>query len=1019
MFKPVTSQPKFPLIEEDLLRSWKTHHIFQKSIEKHGSSPKYVLFDEPISASQVPTINHLDELAFKDVFVRYKSMRGYHTIRRIGWHAHGLPVELIAEKHLGFTNKAQVEGYSIDRFNELCRKLAFDHAQVWERLVERSGSWVDIREPYDSSSSEYIESVWWALKSLWDEGLLYQKEKFVHYCPHCGTPISDHIAGLGLAQAATRGAFVRFPLVEDPGTSLLVWAASPWTLPGNVAIAANPDVEYVIVERDLSDSEVDTNQRMEKLILAKVLVEVVFQGEPVRVYETFKGAKLKGLHYKPLFTFLLPDKPSYFVILDDLVLENGTGLRHVAPFSGEEDMRSASEFNLPVLPVISTGGIFASEIRPWRGQFVQQAEPLIIQDLQARGLVYRIEMYVHNEPYCFYCGNPLLNLSCRALYLRLAQYRDQLFASNQGIKWHPESSSKGPAGWLAGSTDWLIGIDRYWGTPLPIWECGVCHHQRVIGSVEELGQLAGRDLGRLDLHRPTVDEIQFPCPECNHSMKRLPEVVDAWFDAGCAPFAQMHYPFEGQDTFQPQFPIDLTVMLGGKSDLGFASLSAVSAMLFEKLIIKDILCLESLQEVKLRALSKPHAEAFNPLSVLNEYGADAMRWYFYINHRVVEENEQKDLSLDEPGENIQNFVSTLWNVYEYLVTHAIQDQWTPLPSLQSLSLSGDRATKDNSLDCWLRSRLHSLSSSVTDALENYNLNGAAQLIQDFVVDDLSGWYLRHAMGDSGSGTYHTEKSAFYATLYDTLVTLSKLLAPFTPFITEELYMNLVLTKDPDAPPSVHLNDWPIPDQTHIDNACLGDMALIKTLAILGQAARQQAAVKPHQPLSEITFSVLNREEAHILTQFSWLLTDELNVKCVNVKIAGEKASAGEAPGAGGSEKAGLVITSKGPYSAILKTELTEALVQEGLVREFVRRVQDFRAKTDLDTGELIRLSVSATPGLMRAIETHREFIMKETMANEIQQISLPVNQKSGESMRGLFTIATFDGERVTFGLEKM
>ena len=528
MFKAVSPHLEITLQEEEVLRFWKRNRIFEKSGQQRLGQPEFVFYEGPPTANGKPGVHHGLTRAFKDIFPRYKAMRGYHVIRRGGWDTHGLPVEISVEKQLGFTNKSQIEAYGIARFNALCRKSAFDYIQDWERFTDRLGFWVDLQEAYVTFTNDYIESVWWILKSFWDKGLLYQGYKVVPYCPRCGTPLSDHEVAQGYRDAVDPSVFVRLPLVDDPGTSLLIWTTTPWTLPGNVAVAAHPEIDYVKVERHLADGGT------ERLILAEALVDQVFPDEAIKILERFKGKKLKGARYQPLFTFVIPEKPAYFVLLGDFVTtKDGSGLVHIAPAFGAEDLQVALEDDLPILMTVTEEGTFTPEVRPWSGKFVKNADPLIIQDLHARGLLLRADQITHTYPFCWRCDTPLLYYARGTWYIRTSQYKDRMVALNQEINWVPEHIKDGRFGnWLENNIDWALGRERYWGTPLPVWECQDCHHQQAIGSVAELSEKAGRDLSSLDLHRPSIDEIHWPCPECNGSMQRVIELIDVWFELG-------------------------------------------------------------------------------------------------------------------------------------------------------------------------------------------------------------------------------------------------------------------------------------------------------------------------------------------------------------------------------------------------------------------------------------------------------------------------------------------------------
>ncbi len=1067
MFKQVSSKFNINLIEEDAQRYWKLHRIFEKTELQRRGGPEYVFYEGPPTANGRPGVHHVLARVFKDLFPRYKTMCGFHISRRGGWDTHGLPVELEVEKRLGFTRKSQIEEYGIAEFNALCRQSAFDYITEWEKLTERIAYWVNLETAYVTYANEYIESIWWILKNFWDRGLLYQGYKVVPYCPRCGTPLSDHEVALGYEQAEDPSVFVRLPLVEDSGTSLLIWTTTPWTLPGNVAVAAHPDVDYVIVERDVPEGGT------ERLIVALPLLDKVFGDEQarqqanLRVHETFKGKKLKGLRYQPLFTFLTPDKPAYYVVLGDFVTtEDGTGLVHMAPAFGAEDMQAALEFDLPVLMTVAEDGTFIPEVRPWRGRFVKDADPLIIQDLEGRGLLYRSERYTHTYPFCWRCATPLLYYARGAWYLRTTQFKERLVELNQQINWYPEHIRSGRFGnWLENNVDWTLGRERYWGTPLPIWECPDCHQQVCVSSRAELSELAGRDLADLDLHRPYVDQVQLPCPECRRPMQRIPELLDVWFDSGAMPVAQWHYPFENKKEFEEQHPADFICEAVDQTRGWFYSLHAISTLLFDSECFRNVVCLGLILDVQGQKMSKSRGNIVNPWDVIHEHGADALRWYLYT---VSPPGQERRFSIDLVGEVVRNFTLTLWNVYAFFVTYANLDGWRPEAALEA----GEPAYSP--LDRWLRSELHTLVCEVTKAFEQYDVTGATRPIQGF-VDILSKWYLRRSRRRFWKSEADADKLAAYATLYEALVTLSKLLAPSMPMLAEELYQNLVISGTAaggevrlDLAESVHLSAWPKYDPAVIDETLNREMRLVMKLASLGHAVRNQAAIKVRQPLAQAAFSVSNRDEARVLEKYTDLLMDELNVKQVRVlgsvgevvsytlkplpKQLGQKYKAqfpkiAEAiqhlPAEGAAQQllagksiqvdvdgvlldiqpdevdvhaeaqSGLVVNSEGAYLAALSTELTPELISEGLAREFVRRVQDFRKQSGLEIADRIHLYTQSSPRLSQALRIHRDYIMGETLATQMQEGGYATSQA------GMSTGLEFDNESVEVTLIKV
>lgn len=1049
MFKPVSPRFNVTLSEEEVLRFWKQKDIFHQTMKAREGGPEYVFFEGPPTANGKPGVHHVLARAFKDIFPRYKTMQGYHVSRRGGWDTHGLPVEIEVEKKLGFTNKQQIEDYGIEKFNKLCRESAFTYIQEWEKMTDRIAYWVDLDTAYITYKNEYIESVWWILKNFWEKDLLYQGYKVVPYCPRCGTPLSDHEVALGYKEVKDPSVFVRMPLVDEPGTSLLVWTTTPWTLPANVAVATGAEVDYVKIERDLPEGG------KERLILAESLLDKVFGDEAVTVLEHYKGKQLKGRRYSPLYTFMPVDKPAHFVINGNFVTtEDGSGLVHIAPAFGEDDMAVSLENDLPILNTVAEDGTFISDVKPWAGMFVKDADPLIIKDLEERGLLFRMEKHLHTYPFCWRCGTPLLYYARPTWYIRTSKYKDRLVALNNGINWYPEHIKNGRFGnWLANNIDWALGRERYWGTPLPVWECEDCHSQVCVGSVKELSERAGKDYSDSDLHRPYVDAITFKCEECGGKMHRVPELIDVWFDSGSMPISQWHYPFENQEKFQNQFPADYICEAVDQTRGWFYSLHAISTLLFDKACYKNVICLGLILDGNGQKMSKSRGNVVSPWEVIEKNGADAMRWYLYT---ASPPGQERRFSSDLVGEVLRNFTLTLWNTYSFFVTYANLDGWTPDPNAK---------LEYSPLDRWLRSSLHALIRDVTNALENYDVLGATRPIESF-VDILSNWYLRRSRRRFWKGDSDADKQAAYATLYEALVALSKLFAPTMPFMAETLYQNLVRSTDPNAEESVHLSAWPKYDASVIDEQLNREMALVMRMTSLGHAARNKANRKVRQPLAEVAFAVANREEGRVLLEHADLMEEELNVKEVRLlNAAGEAVSyalnplpkqLGQKYGALYPElrkavlalnveetavkllagdsiqvsvngqsydllpeevevrvqaKSGYSVAAEGAYLAALVTDLTPELIQEGLAREFVRRVQDLRKSADFEIADRIVLYYTATPGLLEAIQANQEYIMNETLAVELHP---------GENPTGLPTVEDeFDHEKVTVAIEKV
>ncbi len=1048
MFKTVSPRLNVTIMEEAMLRFWRNNDVFKKSMTQRKDGPKYVFFEGPPTANGKPGVHHVLARAFKDMFPRYKSMRGFFVDRRGGWDTHGLPVEIEVEKRLGFTNKSQIDAYGIEKFNALCRESAFERIQDWEKLTDRIAYWLDLDRAYVTYKNEYIESVWWLLKSIWDKGLLYQGFKVVPYCPRCGTPLSDHEVAQGYAQAEDPSLFVRMPLVDEPKTSLLVWTTTPWTLPGNVAVAVHPNVEYATVSYGEGVNE-------ERLILAKALIPKIFGEKRVEVLKTFKGKHLKNKRYHPLFTFLPAEKPAHYIVLADFVTtEDGTGLVHIAPAFGADDMQIALDNDLPILMTINDEGRFKSDVRPWAGQFVKDADPLIVQDLKDRGLMFQIGTYTHTYPFCWRCDTPLLYCARPTWFIRTSEVKDRLVALNQEINWYPEHIKNGRFGnWLENNIDWALGRDRYWGTPLPIWECQECHHQLCMGSIAELSELFGSDLSKADLHRPYIDKVIFMCPECKRgNMVRVRELIDVWFDSGSMPIAQWHYPFENVDEFKEQFPADYICEAVDQTRGWFYSLLAISTLVFDRISYKNVICLGLILDAEGHKMSKSKGNVVDPWDILNVHGADAFRWYLYTSSPPA--NERR-FSSELVGEVVRSFTLTLWNTYSFFVTYANLDKW---------SSDSNILPKFSLLDKWLLSALNTLIRDVTIAYENYDVLGATRPIEQF-VGQLSNWYLRRSRRRFWKSESDADKAAAYSTLYTALTSLSKLLAPTMPFMAEELHQNLVRSVEGNEPLSVHLADWPEFDATLIDEQLNSDMNAVMKLASLGHAARNKANVKVRQPLAEATFSVGTADEQDVVKTYQDLLIDELNVKSVRVlgstseavtfsvnplpKQLGQKYKAaypkvrqaildlpadeaarklldGESinvevdgkeylvlPGeveVHANAKAGFAVASDGAYLAALVTDMSQELIDEGLAREFVRRVQALRKDSELEISDRIRLYFSASAGLATAVKVFEDYIKAETLCVELLQKPAPKHWPAAKD--------EFDQETLKISLQK-
>ncbi len=1054
MFKPVSPSLDVIKMEEGVLDFWQKQDIFHQSGEQREGQPEYVFYEGPPTANGRPGVHHVLARAFKDIFPRYKTMQGFHVSRRGGWDTQGLPVEIEIEKKLGLSGKQQIEAYGVDKFNAMCRESAFEYIQEWEKLTSRIGFWVDLETAYVTYKNEYIESIWWVLKNFWEKDLLFEGYKVLPYCPRCGTPLSDHEVAQGYADAEDPSVYVRMKLVDQPDTSLLVWTTTPWTLPANVAVSANAAVDYVLIERSETHKHGDHEHTLtEKLILAEALLEKVFGEEEVKVLKKMKGTDLAGMKYEPLFSFVEPDKDAWYVVLGDHVTtEDGTGLVHTAPAFGAEDMNMATEHDLPVVMTINDDGEFIDAVKPWAGVFVKDADPGITENLKERGLLFRSGTIVHTYPFCWRCKTPLLYSARPTWYIRTTSKKERMVELNEKINWYPEHIKKGRFGnWLENNIDWALGRNRYWGTPLPVWVCESCGYKDAVGSVEELSKRSGQDLSELDLHRPYVDDIHFACEKCGGQMTRVEEVIDCWADSGSMPYAQWHYPFENVDMFKQQYPADFICEAVDQTRGWFYTLHALSTLLFDQECFKNVICLGLILDGDGYKMSKTRGNIVSPWEVLEKGGADAMRWYLYT---ASPPGQSRRFSTDLVTEVVRSFTLTLWNTYSFFVTYANLDGWKPDASVQP---------DYSPLDQWLRSRLHTLLRDVTNALENYDVLGATRPIEGF-VNDLSNWYLRRSRRRFWKSESDNDKYAAYATLYEALLILSKMLAPTMPFVAEELYQNLQRSVTEDSPLSVHMADWPEVDTNAIDENLNNEMALTMKLASLGHAARNSAAVKVRQPLAEAAFAVVG-SESDTVEKYADVLMEELNVKNVRVLSGSQEAAAyslnpypmqlgqrfkglfpkvrkailaldtestaqaflagdavdvtvdGESFAIQPDEvevrmqaKEGLVVATEGAYLAALDTVLTPELEQEGLVREMLRRVQDLRKTADLAISDRIDVVYQASGKLSAAMKAHADKIMSEVLAVSLTESDVPEDWAQVSE--------NFGGEEITVGLKK-
>jgi isoleucyl-tRNA synthetase len=1032
MFKAVSPKVDIQKLEKEQLDHWRVHRVLQRSMDERKGGPAYVTYEGPPTVNGTPGVHHVLARAFKDVFPRYKTMRGYYALRKGGWDTHGLPVEIAIEKELGFTHKRQIEEYGIAEFNEKCRTSVLRNIGAWERFTERMAYWTDLDSAYVTFTNDYMESIWWILRQFWDKGLLYKGLKVVPYCARCGTPLSSHEVALGYKEVRDPSIYVRFPLRDKPGVYFLVWTTTPWTLPANVALAVGEDVDYVQVEGPAADGE-----GSEQLILAEArLTHALKDADKYRVVRRMKGRDLLKQHYRPLYTFLPVDQDYAYVVPGDFVsTDDGTGIVHIAPAFGVDDMAVGRQHNLPVLQTVNAEGAFIDAVTEWRGVWVKDADPEITRDLRRRGLLYKSESYEHTYPFCWRCGTPLLYFARDAWFIRTTEYRDRMIAANQTINWVPGHVRDGRFGnWLSELKDWALGRERYWGTTLPIWVDDTTGEMLCVGSVAELSALAGRDLTGLDLHRPYVDEITFPNPSGKGgTMRRVPEVIDVWFDSGAMPVAQWGYPaHDDAGMFAAQYPADYICEAVDQTRGWFYTLHAISTMLFEQATFRNVICLGLILDEKGEKMSKSKGNVVDPWDVMNTHGADAFRWYLFTSGPA---GEPRRFSKELVGKVVSGFWLTLWNTYSFFVTYANLDGWSPNSPQPPVA-------ERDPLDRWVLAELHQLVGEVTAAYDAYDAPGATRPVQQF-VDNLSNWYLRLSRRRFWKSESDADKAAAYATLYECLVTVSKLIAPSMPFVSDAIFRNLVSGTDSKAPISVHLSLFPEADASLIDRALIDEMRLAQRLVSLGRAARESVAIGVRQPLASALFSVRGPAEAEAVQRLRELIESELNVKRLEVltdaggvveyrlnplpsvlgkkfgkdfprvqkalregaqdavrayaeallrgetiRVAFDDAAFEVTPAeceVRRTAREGFALAEDAGYVAALDTRLDEALILEGLAREVVRRVQNLRRDAGFNLSDRIEIRYQASERLAKAIAAFGSSIQAETLADRLEQ----------------------------------
>jgi isoleucyl-tRNA synthetase len=978
--------------------------VFHESIRRRAGAPTWVFYEGPPTANGLPASHHVLSRVFKDVFPRYRTMRGHRVDRKAGWDCHGLPVELQIERELGLTNKHEIEAYGVEKFNKRCRESVLEYIDEWNTFTERIGFWVDTDDAYFTLSNDYIESVWWSLKQVFDKGLLYEGYKVVPYCPRCGTALSSHEVALGYRDVLDPSVYVRFPVRGEDGVSLLGWTTTPWTLLSNAALAVHPDVTYARAK--LGD---------ETLIVAEPLAERVL-GEAAQIEARMKGSELSGTAYEPPFPYISDYGPRGHTVLeaDFVTTEDGTGIVHTAIAFGEDDFRLGERYGLTVQNPVRPDGTFDERIEPFAGRFVKDADPDIIEALEKSGRLFRAEQYQHAYPHCWRCDTPLLYYAKQSWYVRTTDYRDELLANNASIDWHPEHIKEGRMGdWLRGNVDWALSRERYWGTPLPIWRCDA-GHLTAVGSIADIRAHGGDPPA--DLHKPFIDDVFLDCPHCDGRARRVPEVIDVWWDSGCMPFAQWHAPHENEEQFDGHFPAQYICEALDQTRGWFYSLLAISTMLFGRSSYETCLCLGLMVDPEGQKMSKSRGNIVDPWDVLNSHGADAFRWYFFTSKQPWDGYR---FSIDTVGESVRQFMLTLWNTYAFYVQYA------------NLPLADDATTELTDLDRWIRSRLAATVERATERMESYDTTFAGRAIGEF-VDDLSNWYVRSTRRRFWRG----DDRAAFETLHEALVTVAKLVAPLTPFVADEIYDNLDGTEH-----SVHLCDWPEPGER--DQELEWQMEVARDAVELGRKARAEGGVNLRQPLREVVIVAGDRERG-ALERFATLVRDELNVK--ELRFVGQAAELGrwelkpnyralgprfgkrmpqvaEAVAALDASAAsanlrnggtvGVVVDGEefplsaddlqlvlqplegyqveraGTHAVALNLEQDEELVKEGLARDCVRVIQNVRKDSGLNVEDRILLDLGGDSDLLDAVCAHEDYVAGEVLAVQITYDGAP------------------------------
>ncbi|MFQ9909939.1 MAG: isoleucine--tRNA ligase [Acutalibacter sp.] len=1033
MYKEVSPNLNFVEREQETEKFWEENHIFEKSMEERQGDNAYVFYDGPPTANGKPHIGHLQTRAFKDLFPRFHTMKGEMVPRKAGWDTHGLPVELEVEKLLHINGKEQIEAYGIAPFIEKCKESVWKYKGLWEDFSKDVGFWADMEHPYVTYDNNFIESEWWALKQIWDKGLLYKGFKIVPYCPRCGTPLSSHEVAQGYKDVKERSAIAKFR-VKGEEAFILAWTTTPWTLPSNVALCVNAAEDYVKVE-----------SKGETYYLAAALCDTVLGEGEYTVLETYKGADLEGKEYEPLFDFVSPKEKCWYVVCDDYVtLTDGTGVVHIAPAFGEDDAKVGRKYGLPLVQLVDGKGQMTSETK-WPGVFCKDADKEILQDLDERGLLFSAPKFEHSYPFCWRCDTPLIYYARESWYIKMTDVKEQLIANNNTVKWYPESIGKGRFGdWLENVQDWAVSRNRYWGTPLNIWECE-CGHRHAIGSIAELKEMSKNCPDDIELHRPYVDQVTITCPHCGKEMHRVPEVIDCWFDSGSMPFAQHHYPFENKELFESQFPADFISEAVDQTRGWFYSLLAIS--LFDKRPLR--MCWSRAWCRRTARRSKSKGNAVDPMEALQKFGADPLRWYFYTNSAPWLPSRFHEKAVVE-GQ--KKFFSTLWNTYAFFVMYANIVGFDPTQHrLEDCKLTV--------MDKWLLSRLNTTVKAVDDNLSAYKVPEAARALQDF-VDEMSNWYVRRSRPRFWAQAESDDRTAAFMTLYTALVSTAKVAAPMAPFMSEEIYRNLVCSVNKSAPESVHLCLYPAYEESRVDKQLEAEMDEVLQVVTLGRAARNLSNLKNRQPLQAL-YTDANSGLGQLYTD---IIKQELNVKDVQfltdmsqftaytfkpqLKLLGKKlgkrlndarqalqeldgsAAKKELDATGvlklslpdgdieltaeellieTAQKEGYTSVSDRGVTVVLDTALTEELIREGFVREIISKLQTMRKEAGFNVTDHIQVYCQGSGKVQQVLEENQEAILHDVLGDACHF----------DTLEGYIAQQDVNGETVTFGVKRV